>query len=895
MKKNYFIKITAFAVVFFSLSVTAQSTKNYWSEVSDSDAKKSEQILRKISLKREKFYQLNIDGLKNSLNNIGTRENIGNTIISFPNSQGEINRYRVFEASVMDAQLQAEFPNIRSYAGQGIDNPTEIVRFTITPKGLNAMFLGTKNGTQFIDPYTIDGRTYTVYSKRSLNTPDFQFECAVIDDEEILNKTFEESSIAKNANDGILRNYRLAIAATGEYTTFHGGTVSDAMAAIATTVTRVNAIYERDLSITMTLVANNSSLVYINASTDPFDNNSAGTLINQSQSVIDTTIGSANYDIGHTFSTGAGGLAALGSSCINGSKARGVTGSPAPIGDPYDVDYVAHELGHQFGSTHTFNGNQGSCAGGNRTASSAYEPGSGSTIMAYAGICGSNNVQNNSDDYFHQKSLELIWNHITSSFSCPANTIATGNNEPVANAGANYTIPYGTPYKLDGSTSTDSDGTSSLTYTWEQYDLGPAGMPLENSTSGPIVRSYTGTDNPIRYIPRLSDIVANGGVSTAWEKLSTVNRNLNFSLTVRDNDASGGQTDVDFMTATVTTAAGPFVVTSQNVNGQSWDVGTTQTITWDVAGTTANGVNESSVNILLSTDGVNFDTVLASNVPNDGSHDIVVPNVASSSCRIMVEAANGIFFNLNAEDISIGVTVTCTEYSTGAISTAIPDGGGANVQGTPVFVPITINDNEIIAGNITVSVDVTHSYIGDLVMQLQSPSGSFANIWARNCNDAQYGNIDVTFEDGASAISCNSPTTGTFNPSSPLSTFDGEDINGTWNLVFVDFYTGDTGTVNSWSLEICTDQLSVDENQLENLAIYPNPNNGEFNIGFNPKSGEDIEIQVYDIRGRAIFSKNYNTTSRFEEAISLNNAQSGVYLLTIADGSNKITRKIIVE
>ncbi|MDH7913800.1 reprolysin-like metallopeptidase [Winogradskyella sp. SYSU M77433] len=895
MKKNYFIKITAFAVVFFSLSVTAQSTKNYWSEVSDSDAKKSEQILRKISLKKEKFYQLNIDGLKNSLNNIGTRENIGNTIISFPNSQGEINRYKVFEASVMDAQLQAEFPNIRSYAGQGIDNPAEIVRFTITPKGLNAMFLGTKNGTQFIDPYTIDGKTYTVYSKRSLNTPDFEFECAVIDDEEILNKTFEESSIAKNADDGILRNYRLAIAATGEYTAFHGGTVSGAMAAIATTITRVNGIYERDLSITMTLVANNSSIVYTNASTDPFDNDNAGLLINQSQTVIDGAIGSANYDVGHTFSTGGGGLAALGSSCVNGNKARGITGSPAPVGDAYDVDYVAHELGHQFGSTHTFNGNQGSCVGTNRTANSAYEPGSGSTIMAYAGICGSNNVQNNSDDYFHQKSLDLIWNHITSSGACPTNTTFTGNNEPIANAGANYTIPQGTPYKLDASSSSDPDGLGTLTYTWEQYDLGTAGMPLETSVTGPIVRSFTGTNNPIRYIPRLSDIVANGGVSTAWEKLSTVNRNLNFSLTVRDNDASGGQTDVDFMTATVTTAAGPFVVTSQNVDGQSWDIGSTQTITWDVAGTTANGVNESSVNILLSTDGENFDTVLASNVPNDGSHDIVVPNVASSSCRIMVEAANGIFFNLNTEDISIGVTVTCTEYSTGPISTFIPDGTGANTAGTPVFVPITINDNEIIAGNITVSVDVTHSYIGDLVMQLQSPSGSFANIWARNCNDAQYGNIDVTFEDGATTISCNSPTTGTFNPANPLSIFDGEDINGTWNLAFVDFWTGDTGTVNSWSLEICTDQLSVDENQLENLAIYPNPNNGEFNIGFSPKSGEDIEIQVYDIRGRAIFSKNYNTTSRFEEAISLNNAQSGVYLLTIADGSNKITRKIIVE
>lgn len=897
MKRNYLIKIATIVIVFLSLSATSQNSNELWTSVNEIKAKQYDPVFRKIELKTEKFFQLNIEELKSTLQNVGDRENTGNTIISFPNSEGKLNRFKVFEASMMESELQAQYPNMRTYAGQGVDNPTEIIRFSITPKGFHAMFLGTSNGTQFIDPFSKEGNIYTVYARKNLEARNFDFECGVIEDP-LLDIDYEETSyLARDANDGMLRNYRLAVACTGEYAAYHGGTTAGAMAAIVVTINRVNGVYERDLSVTMTLVANNNSIVFTNASTDPFNNNSTGTLISQSQSVINSTIGSSNYDVGHTFSTGAGGLAGLGVTCINSQKASGVTGIAQPEGDSYDIDYVAHELGHQFGGPHTFNGTVGSCSGGNRSASNAYEPGSGSTIMAYAGICGSDNIQIGSDAYFHQNSIDRMWSHITSTGSCPVNRTATGNNEPVANAGANYTIPQGTPYKLDGSSSTDVDGMATLTYTWEQYDLGSAGLPTETSVSGPLVRSFEGTSNPVRYVPRLSDIVNNGGTSTTWEKLAMVNRNINFRLTVRDNEATGGQTDSDLMTATVTAAAGPFTVTSQNVGSQTWDVGTTETVTWDVAGTTGNGVNEANVNILLSTDGgVTFDTELALNVPNDGSHDIIVPDVSSSSCRIMVEAANGIFFNVNTEDILIGVTITCTPYSTGPISVAIPDGGGANVQGNPVFVPVTVGDNAIINGNLKINVDVTHSYIGDLIMQLQAPSGTFANIWSRTCNDAQYGNIDVTLEDGNPAIVCGSPTTGTFAPANPLSVFDGEDINGTWNLVFVDFYNGDTGVVNEWSLELCVDSgLSVAENNLENLSIYPNPNNGEFNIGFNPKSGEAISIDVYDIRGRSIYTKSFNSVSRFEEAIQLNNAQSGVYLLTISDGAHKVTKKIIVE
>lgn len=897
MKQYYFSKIAGLAIFFMTLSIGAQNSNHLWESVDEAKAKQSEQVFRKISLKTEKFYQLDIQGLKSALLNAGNRDNVGNTIISFPNSEGKFNRYRVFEASVIASELQAQFPNMQSYAGQGIDNPSETIRFSITPKGLNAMFLGTARGTQFIDPFSVEGNIYTVYAKQNLEARNFDWECEVVDNPELLNRSFGNTTMSRNANDGTLRNFRIAIACTGEYAAFHGGTVAGAMAGMVATLTRVNGIYERELSITMTMVANNASIIFTDPDTDPFDNNSAGTLINQSQSVIDLTIGSANYDIGHTFSTGGGGLAALGSSCFNSNKARGITGSPQPVGDSFDVDFVAHELGHQFGSTHTFNGSQGNCSGGNRTASSAYEPGSGSTIMAYAGICGSDNVQGVSDDYFHQKSLQLIWDHVSGFFACPANRIVTGNNQPVAEAGTNFTIPQGTPYKLDGGASTDPDGLESLTYTWEQYDLGAAGVPSESSFSGPLVRSFQGTDNPIRFVPRLLDVLGSGGVSTTWEKLSNVNRNINFRLTVRDNDALGGQTAVDQMIATVTTAAGPFVVTSQNTSGISWDNGSTQTITWNVAGTNANGVNSPTVNILLSTDGgLNFDTVLASGTPNDGAHDITVPNgIGGTNCRIMIEGNNNIFFNVNSTAFQIG-SVVCNEFASGPVALAIPDGLGENQQGPVVSDVINVTDSGLIS-DMKISLDITHSYVGDLLIRLQHPNGTdFVNVWARTCNSARFGNINVTLEDGQPAISCGTPTAGTFAPANPLSAFNGLEMNGNWTLALVDFYVGDVGTLNNWSLEFCLAAgLSVAENELDNLNVYPNPNNGEFNIRFNPKSGQDIIVEVYDIRGRAIYTKVHRNVSRFEEVIRLNEAQSGIYLLSIADGTHKVTKKIIVD
>ena len=266
-----------------------------------------------------------------------------------------------------------------------------------------------------------------------------------------------------------LRTYRLANAATGEYTAFHGGTVPLGQAAIVTAVNRVTGIYEVELAVRMILVANNSSLVYTNSGTDPYTNSDASALLSENQGNIDAIIGDANYDVGHVFSTGGGGLAGLGVVGISGQKARGETGSGSPVNDSFYVDYVAHELGHQFGGNHTFNQPDG-----NRNAGTAMEPGSGSTIQAYAGLFGPDDLQPNSDPYFHSISFDEMFGYVSTGAGNAAAVItATGNNVPTVNAGNDYTIPAGTPFALSAY-GDDADVGDVLTYNWEQRDLGPA-------------------------------------------------------------------------------------------------------------------------------------------------------------------------------------------------------------------------------------------------------------------------------------------------------------------------------------------------------------------------------------------------------------------------------------
>lgn len=578
------------------------------------------------------------------------------TVITLPMPDGTYARFAIQESPIMAPDLAAALPEVRTYRAQGLDDPTASGRLDFTPEGFHGFILSSA-GAVYIDPYRRgDTAHYMSYRRRdyarAAGSPPFTCEATRTrpnrDGASRLTADDAGRLVALVASGANLRTYRLALAATGEYTAFHGGTVAGAQAAMVTTMNRVNGIYEREVAIRMVMVSN-SSIVYTNAVSDPFTNTSSD--LNATQTTIDSIIGAANYDIGHLFGTAGSGLAAIESVCFTGYKAKGLTGSSSPAGDAFDVDYVAHEMGHQFGAEHTFNGTAAGC-GGNRVSDSAYEPGSGSTIMGYAGLCEWENVQLHSDAYFHGRSYDQIVAYSTDTRPdwggfCAAISL-TSNNPPSVTPGPVVTIPSRTPFALTGA-ATDPDG-ELLTYAWEQYDLGSASPPpLSDDGQRPLFRSFTPTSSPTRIFPKLSDIL--GGTTPVGEVLPTTSRSMTFRLTVRDNRAGGGGVNFGYRTVNVAGGAGPFRVNSPFT---TWSGGSTQIVSWQVANTDLAPVSCANVNILLSSNGgTSFDTTILAGTPNRGVADITVPNVATTTARIKVECATSPFFNISPMNFTI--------------------------------------------------------------------------------------------------------------------------------------------------------------------------------------------------------------------------------------------------
>lgn len=602
----------------------------------------------RIQAEEYTLFQLDVETLKSKLAGITYREGVISGFIGeidLPFLDGTTKRFTVKRNQTLHPELNAKFPEILTLDAYATDDSGVYGKWDITPKGLHAMIFIPGESTLFIDPF-MDGNTshYIVYRKKDFRTNKL-IDCSFVSEEDEQNLTASEIDPKAMFGTCDLRTYRLAVSATGEYTTFHGGTVAGAVAAQATTMNRVNGVYEKDIAITMVIIPNNDLLIFTNAATDPFTNGTPGSMINQNQTVTDNTIGSANYDIGHVFGTNSGGLAGLGVVCTNGQKARGVTGSAAPVGDPFDIDYVAHEIGHQFGGNHTQNNNCNSVSAARR------EPGSASTIMGYAGICAPN-VQNNSDDYFHGYTLqEFSVEVLSNGHQCEVLTPL--NNEPpvIVSTNASVSVPISTPFALTA-TATDTDG-DVLTYLWEQMNNQASTQPpVATATGGPNFRSFDPSSSPTRYFPRLSALASNGPFT--WEVLPSVARTMNFRLSVRDNHAVGSCNDYTDVTMTFVATAGPFVVSYPSATGISWAAGTTETVTWDIANTDLTPINCQTVRILLSTDGgQTYPTVLSSGTPNDGSQAIVVPNLATTTARIMVISENGTFFDISNNNFTI--------------------------------------------------------------------------------------------------------------------------------------------------------------------------------------------------------------------------------------------------
>lgn len=642
----------------------ANSQSGLWTELASAGAA-PDGSFAEINLSSFRSYALSATSMATLLASAPLESQVSaknsSTILALPTPYGTVAHFRIVNAAMMEPGLAAKYPEIRTIRGQGIEDPAAVLDADITSLGFHAQ-VKSPNGWFYIDPYWhLDTSVYAVYSRDAVGPPAIPFTELSTGTEAMKSgngNVGDDPSgddggggTAMRSSGATLRTFRLANAATGEYTAYFGGTVAAGQAAIVTAINRVSGIMETELAIRLVLVSNNDSLVYTNASTDPYSNYNGSAMLGQNQTNVTNVIGSANYDIGHVFSTGGGGIASLGVVGVNSSKARGVTGNSSPNGDSFWVDYVIHEMGHQFGADHTFNGVNGS-ASGNRVSSSAYEPGSGSTIMAYAGICGADNLQAHSDPYYHTRSYDQIRAYIESAaISSVGTSTSTGNSIPTVSAGGDYVIPTGTTFALTA-VGSDPDG-DALTYGWEERDLGAAqALSAADNGASPIFRSLNPVLSPTRVFPKLSSILSNS--YTTSEKIPAVARTAsNYRVTIRDNRAGGGGVNQDDMVLTFVDTGSAFAVTGLD-SSLSWTGGTAQTITWNVAGTTGNGINTSQVNIRLSTDGGNtFQYLLAENTANDGSELVMLPAIVTSAARIKIEAVNNVYFDISNANLTI--------------------------------------------------------------------------------------------------------------------------------------------------------------------------------------------------------------------------------------------------
>jgi len=667
-------------------------------------------------------------------------------VLSLPMPDGSFQSFHIEESPVMDAALMARYPEIKSYRGQGIDDGAATVRFDWSPYGFHALVLSKGQPVSILPPNRNDLATYA-----SFFDPGAVFECAVN----------EQNKINPGRTNGLdvpvgstLRTYRLVVAATNEYCVLLGGnTAAGTVASINTFLNGANVIYERELSVHMNLV-NAPTVIYAGdtlncggvactGANDPYTNGNTDAMLGEVRPDLDTKVGPANYDLGHVLGTDSGGVAFQGVVCMNdmcngqpgACKGGGVSGMTAPAGNAGSLGLWAHELGHQFGASHTFNGTNGGCGGGNRAAATAYEPGSGTTIMSYAGICTTDNVSFEKDLRFHSGSFAQMSDFITNGggAGCAVNTV-TGNNPPTVNAGTPFTIPRNTPFTLTA-TGTDADpgDVPNLTFVWEQIDAGgtlyfnppygdQAGDPA--STTRPLFRTFPVSPGKTRTFPSLTYILNNANVPPALvggfqsaESLPSVSRTMNFRATVRDNRAGFGGVNDSSMVITVDGNSGPFAVTAPNGGGT---LSGAQNVTWSVNNTNQAPVSCANVKITLSTDGgLTFPIVLAATTANTGTAGVTLPNgIASTTARVKVEAVGNIFFDISDANFTIVPADTCP-----AVSNISPQAG--NVGGTVTITGVNfMNGGNVTGVRFTNNVTAIFNVVNDTTITATVPAGA---------------------------------------------------------------------------------------------------------------------------------------------------------------------------
>ncbi|MCM4167595.1 hypothetical protein KCTC52924_00903 [Arenibacter antarcticus] len=631
------------SISIFFLSYYGAAQSSYW-EKRDSYSRTSQKHLSQLEIKKAKIFTLDTSVFRNEIK-ASTSKKVKKVLV-FPDEDGNLIPFQIEESAVLSPALSQKYPEIKSYVGLSLDKKGDRIRFSVSHKGIQSMIVHANGkSATFMQKSSQSNNEYIVYNRGDTYMMDTNFICET----KSALETGKGISTNKLVDGQVLRKYRIAISATGEYTAFHGGTVLDALAAINATITRINEVFERDLAISLEIVTDTDKVIYTNKNSDPYGIN----LNTEVQSTLNTIIGPTNYDLGHLFhkDQNGGNAGFIGSVCIDSRKGSAYSSAITPQGDVFDMDFVAHELGHQFGANHTWSfESEGTLI--------QAEPGSGSTIMGYAGISGNNNVTLSGDDYFHYFSILQISEYAKTT-SC-SQEIAIINNPPQIIPTNGHTIPKTTAFVLTGN-ATDVDVDDILTYNWEQVNDGVVTQTSFGPTnlSGANFRSLQPSVKSSRYFPKLSSIVSgnltqtNPTTNSTWETVSDVERDLDFALTVRDNSSGGGQVDSDLIKVRVTNQAGPFLITSQ-ASTETYIAGTRQEVIWDVANTDQQPVNEQKVDIYFSANGgASFPIQLAEGVPNDGRHEILIPSFATPTARIMVRAHNNIFLAVNTTNFII--------------------------------------------------------------------------------------------------------------------------------------------------------------------------------------------------------------------------------------------------
>ncbi len=593
--------------------------------------------------------------------------------VKIPDLNGAMLEFELKPSVILSPALAAKYPNMMTYAGQQVDKPNNYGRFSLSPKGFFGFYRVDDTWLLLSPQLTTSGHNYITYRYKDALPRD------AIDSEQIkqspepdflfTNDTWQRDDLQqKSAPTGDqIRTYRLALSTTGEYSQTLGGTKADVVEEMMTVVNRINQIVLSDLAIQFELV-DTQDVIFIDAATDPYTNNNAASDVESTQTTLDNVVGSANYDIGHLLSTNGGGLAAVGGICRAGSKATATSGANGPRGERFYIDYLIHELGHQLGARHTFNAlDQRICDDSQRSANSAVEPGSGSTIMSYAGLCNGQNIQNNSDPYFHAGSIAEIRSILDSSNRQSCGTVSTANNAipQIQLTKTSYVIPTNSAFVLTAN-ATDDD-LEPLVYNWDPVDAGGPNGGTANATemnsdngSNPLFRSFQASSLPQRYFPQLTSVISKQ--LSPGEVYPTTERTLTMRLTVRDN--RGGVNSADVSVSVVNN--GQSFTFSSPFDAVTWPGLSRQTLYWNVAQTTQAPINCSKVDILLSADSDRkFNYLLASGVNNDGERQIQLPNIDSNQVRLMLKCSDNVFYVLNNADLSITLSTPVQPNITG--------------------------------------------------------------------------------------------------------------------------------------------------------------------------------------------------------------------------------------